>query len=124
MFNVQVNENTKNSFLIEIFSYMFKLVKCKLVEIGNIVSTLIEIHCRQINCASTTLHFLFYSGSRLRISIEYSTSKTASAVQWLKPEQTAGKKHPYMFTQCQVRFVTCKCSYVIFQFFVSSFNEY
>ncbi|KAJ7352910.1 Leukotriene A-4 hydrolase [Desmophyllum pertusum] len=41
------------------------------------------------------------SGSKLCIKISYQTSKTASAAQWLTPEQTAGKKHPYFFTQCQ-----------------------
>lgn len=35
------------------------------------------------------------------ISIAYSISTGASALQWLKPEQTAGKTHPFLFSQCQ-----------------------
>ncbi|XP_026811810.1 leukotriene A-4 hydrolase [Rhopalosiphum maidis] len=35
------------------------------------------------------------------IQITYETSKTASALQWLTPEQTLGKSHPYLFSQCQ-----------------------
>lgn len=35
------------------------------------------------------------------IAIEYETSPDAAAVQWLVPEQTAGKKLPFMFTQGQ-----------------------
>ena len=35
------------------------------------------------------------------ISIHYSTSPEAPALQWLSPEQTAGKKSPFMFTQSQ-----------------------
>ncbi|MBU0507619.1 M1 family metallopeptidase [bacterium] len=35
------------------------------------------------------------------IRIEYSTSPDTPALQWLAPEQTAGKKHPYVFSQCQ-----------------------
>lgn len=34
--------------------------------------------------------------------IDYETTDKCSAVQWLKPEQTSGGKHPYLFTQCQV----------------------
>jgi leukotriene-A4 hydrolase len=36
-----------------------------------------------------------------RVRIEYATSPDATAVQWLAPEQTAGRRHPFLFTQSQ-----------------------
>ena len=36
-----------------------------------------------------------------RITVVISTTKLSSALQWLPPSQTAGKHHPYLFTQCQ-----------------------
>ncbi len=34
-----------------------------------------------------------------RITIDYTTSPNAAALQWLDPEQTAGRRHPYLFSQ-------------------------
>ncbi len=51
-----------------------------------------------------------YLGQPLRIAITpdtklvtvyYSTSPKAAALQWLAPEQTAGGKHPFLFTQSE-----------------------
>ncbi|KAI5709036.1 hypothetical protein M8J76_008708 [Diaphorina citri] len=39
--------------------------------------------------------------NRVELIIKYKTSPTSSALQWLEPEQTAGKTKPYMFSQCQ-----------------------
>lgn len=36
-----------------------------------------------------------------KVSIDYETSPQASGVQWLSPQQTAGKKQPFLFTQAQ-----------------------
>ncbi|MBW2278916.1 MAG: M1 family peptidase, partial [Deltaproteobacteria bacterium] len=51
-----------------------------------------------------------FMGSRLRVElpeataglkIAYATGETASALQWLEPQQTAGGEHPFLFSQCQ-----------------------
>ena len=49
-------------------------------------------------------------GQRLRLKLpagttevllRYTTSPDAIGLQWLDPEQTEGKRHPYLFSQCQ-----------------------
>jgi leukotriene-A4 hydrolase len=39
--------------------------------------------------------------SATRVRIHYSTSPGASGLQWLGPQQTAGKREPFLFTQSQ-----------------------
>ena len=56
--------------------------------------------CLIMTCLSLCVPLI--SGSNLHIKISYQTSQTASASQFLTPEQTAGKKYPYFYTQCQV----------------------
>lgn len=41
------------------------------------------------------------AGTEVKVKLHYSTSANASACQWLPPEQTAGKRYPYLFTQSQ-----------------------
>lgn len=36
------------------------------------------------------------------VEVTYQTAPGAPALQWLTPQQTAGKKQPYLFSQCQV----------------------
>lgn len=35
------------------------------------------------------------------VTIEYTVGSQAEALQWLSPQQTAGKRHPFLFTQSQ-----------------------
>ncbi|HSN51613.1 MAG TPA: M1 family metallopeptidase [Woeseiaceae bacterium] len=35
------------------------------------------------------------------VAIRYETSPDAIALQWLEPQQTAGKRHPFLYTQAQ-----------------------
>ncbi|XP_058804623.1 leukotriene A-4 hydrolase [Phymastichus coffea] len=38
---------------------------------------------------------------KYKIKIDYRTSQDSTAIQWLSPEQTAGGREPYLFSQCQ-----------------------
>ena len=88
-----------------------------------------------------TLHEEGYIGSRLdiqlpvsedkkvKIKVDYATSTSCTALQWMTPSQTAGKKHPYVFSQCQAiharSMVPCqdspsvKASYTAMVFFLN-----
>ncbi|KAI0089923.1 peptidase family M1-domain-containing protein [Irpex rosettiformis] len=40
-------------------------------------------------------------GSVIKVKILYTTTEGCTALQWLDKEQTQGKQHPYLFSQCQ-----------------------
>ena len=46
------------------------------------------------------LHLDLPAGTR-EVSVQYLTSPEAMALQWLDPQQTEGKKAPFLFSQCQ-----------------------
>jgi leukotriene-A4 hydrolase len=41
------------------------------------------------------------TGKKLVVRVSYETSPNASGLQWLEPSQTAGGKHPYLYSQSQ-----------------------
>ncbi|XP_061187937.1 leukotriene A-4 hydrolase-like isoform X1 [Saccostrea echinata] len=41
------------------------------------------------------------SSTSNKVRVYYETSPQCTALQWLRPEQTAGKRQPYLFSQCQ-----------------------
>lgn len=40
-------------------------------------------------------------GDEFKAVVMYSTNDKSMAINWLTPSQTAGKKLPYLFTQCE-----------------------
>jgi len=40
-------------------------------------------------------------GNTVKIQISYSTTPESGGIQWFEPQQTDGKKRPYVYTQCE-----------------------
>ncbi|OZJ03446.1 hypothetical protein BZG36_03179 [Bifiguratus adelaidae] len=41
------------------------------------------------------------AGGELKLTVDYSTTEKCTAIQFLEPSQTVGKKYPYLFSQCE-----------------------
>ncbi|XP_013906996.1 PREDICTED: leukotriene A-4 hydrolase [Thamnophis sirtalis] len=48
-----------------------------------------------------TLPFPLRKGQDVVVEVSFETSPRSSALQWFTPEQTSGKRHPFLFSQCQ-----------------------
>lgn len=64
------------------------------------VNFTITDHVKEIG-AKLTVNLPMKTSGNVVVSIVYRTSPKASGLQWLKPEQTRSKNHPYMYSQCQ-----------------------
>lgn len=64
------------------------------------------------------------------IVISFSTMPKSTALQFLDPSQTAGGRHPYLFTQCQAiharSFIPCqvRCTNALYATSVMSLSDY
>jgi len=45
-------------------------------------------------------------GDQFKLRVHYHTNEQTTALSWLTPEQTAGGKLPYLFTQCET--IACR----------------
>ena len=58
--------------------------------------------CLEIDLGALYPHGIPMGRDKISVEIQYATSPSASAAQWLPPAQTAGKKFPYVFSACFV----------------------
>ncbi|KAF9146590.1 Leukotriene A-4 hydrolase [Mortierella sp. GBA39] len=58
-------------------------------------------HEKYGSALTITLGTTLSKGTKTKVNVEYATTQDCTACQWLEPSQTVGKKHPYLFTQCQ-----------------------
>lgn len=54
------------------------------------------------NCLAITIpEDKRYVGCEFFVLVKYATTPESESIQWLTPEQTAGKQYPYCYTQCE-----------------------
>ncbi|KAF9550410.1 Leukotriene A-4 hydrolase [Mortierella hygrophila] len=63
--------------------------------------TLADRHEKYGSALTIELGKALAKGDKAKVVIAYATTEECTACQWLEPSQTVGKKHPYLFTQCQ-----------------------
>lgn len=52
-------------------------------------------------CLNIPLQKKYAKGSTIKLTVCYSTTQASAGIQWFDPSQTSGKKHPFVYTQCQ-----------------------
>lgn len=51
--------------------------------------------------SSLEINYNILENDKIDLKIEYETTENCTALQWLDPQQTDGKKLPYLFSQCE-----------------------
>jgi leukotriene-A4 hydrolase len=62
---------------------------------------LADRHEKYGSALTIELGTILSKGTKTKVTVGYATTQDCTACQWLEPSQTVGKKHPYLFTQCQ-----------------------
>ncbi|XP_077972120.1 leukotriene A-4 hydrolase-like [Styela clava] len=98
---LQVEVNVDNAKTLSLDTKNLSISSISTKEGSGLKYSLREPHKAFGSALDISLPAELKKGTTLDIQINYSTSPNAGALQWLKPEQTAGKKQPYLFSQCQ-----------------------
>lgn len=89
---------TAKSLVLDTRDLNIKKVSCKIT--GTVLEFSVEKPVSSLG-SKFEIQLPAKVADRFGVVIEYETSPQCTALQWLKPEQTAGGKHPYLFSQCQ-----------------------
>jgi len=108
-FNVQVLQGEADlEFEVKKYSNELKLdVRDLTVEQVKLKETGDELRYETTNPGNVsfgqmlTVHIPVVQSQNFTLKIKYKTSSEASALCWMKPEQTKGKRQPYLYSQCQ-----------------------
>jgi len=72
-----------------------------LTEGVNVVSSFPKTHSKLGEALQLDFSKSLSAGDAVVVKVLYETTKESGGLQWLTPEQTSGKKHPFVFTQFQ-----------------------
>lgn len=95
----EILQNNINKLLLDVRH--LKLEKVTLIEPNE---TSLEFKLNEKDSLGSQLEinlFDFKQFTKFKVKIDYETTKSSEALQFLSPEQTVGKKYPYLFSQSQ-----------------------
>ncbi|KAK4308235.1 hypothetical protein Pmani_020082 [Petrolisthes manimaculis] len=98
LLTVDRKQNNVSHLILDTRELDIKSVKVE--ETGQVLTYILGEHHPNFG-SSFTITLPSDTKEQCKIQIEYETSPGCSALQWLSPEQTAGKKQPYVFSQCE-----------------------
>lgn len=78
-----------------------KIIKVSSIQPNGNISPIKWLFGQTDERLGTALHIELPQNSNSHLLIEYKTSPNATGLQWLKPEQTSDKKHPFLFSQSE-----------------------